>query len=647
MDLPRPSAARIELSPLTIFAVGLWFGLLAGFIELGIVHARAQLFDDGLIRKSSHLVWMLPAANVTLFALAAIFLTLPNCCFGSRTRTASLYVLCTLAIFSLLLTLPLLSAFASLILAAGIASWAVPAAKVRWEGFSQLVRFSLPFLALLWMSGMAWSFFITPDETTQEFSADRGLPTQGAPNVLLLVLDTVRAESTSIGDNERDTTPRLRRLAAEGARFDRAIASAPWTLPSHASLFTGLWPWQLSVGPDRPLDNRHTTLAESLGKSGYSTAGFVANTVFCTREYGLSRGFHHYEDYPLSVPEVLRSSAIGWLTCKAVRQLCDQGCLILGLPPRHPFEFDAERKTAARVNADALRWIDANSDRPFFVFLNYIDAHDPYLPPREAPFKFGRAPRSLADYRLLRSWIGDEANNRNEQEVTLAHDAYDSCIAYLDGQIGKLLDALEVRGLLENTVVIVTADHGEHFGEHERDGKPLFGHRGSLYQNEIHVPLIMYAPKLIPRGLQVREPVSLRELPSTVADLVELAEAEPFPGRSLRRFWTDETLDQSDELLFDERAVISEFASQTKLPPTVRYQGTNEGLMRAVVRGPLVYHRGDDGREELYDLIADPDESKNLADTDAWRDFREVLGSTLDRLAPTATGATPTVLPAQ
>ena len=143
----------------------------------------------------------------------------------------------------------------------------------------------------------------------RDSSPDRGPPRAGK-NVILIVLDTVRADRLGVYGYERDTTPNLARLASRGVRFARAFSTAPWTAPSHASLFTGRWPHELSIGWDRPLDSTHATLAEVLAADGYLTAGFVANTTYCSYETGLDRGFAHYEDYDVTLRGVLLCSSL-------------------------------------------------------------------------------------------------------------------------------------------------------------------------------------------------------------------------------------------------------------------------------------------------------------------------------------------------
>src|SRR5262249_26144673 len=151
--------------------------------------------------------------------------------------------------------------------------------------------------------------------------------------------------------------------------------------------------------------------------------------------------------------------------------------------------------------------------RPFFAFLNYLDAHSPYVTPAGFDRHFGVKPGSPADSHTLDQWFTLDKEKLGPRDLRLASDAYDDCLAYLDEQLGRLFDEPDRRGLLGNTLVIVTADHGEHFGEHR-----LYCHASSLYDPEIHVPLLALLPGGAHAGRSVAEPVSLRDLPATVAD---------------------------------------------------------------------------------------------------------------------------------
>src|SRR6202040_2713559 len=208
------------------------------------------------------------------------------------------------------------------------------------------------------------------------------------------------------------------RLAKTGVRFEHVISTAPWTLPSHASMFTGRYPHELSVQWHAPLDSTYPTLAEVLAARGYLTAGFVANTVYCSSESGLNRGFAHYEDFTVSAKQILPNSSL-------VEKIADHDTV-------RRIGFSEEsfgRKTAERINSDVLNWL-AHKDpqRPFFAFLNYFDAHAPYAPPKPFDSQFGsRQPSSNPRVKPSEKW--------SQSEVQAELDAHDGAIAYLDQQL--------------------------------------------------------------------------------------------------------------------------------------------------------------------------------------------------------------------
>jgi arylsulfatase A-like enzyme len=569
---------------------------------------------------------MVPAANVAIVGSWGLLLAILGRLVPGIGRGPLIFLLSNVAFLGPLLAIPGIRASACLALAVGLAAWTGPIVRAAPEPLPRLVRRGRWGLVLVFF--LLVGITVARDRVAERLAWSRlTAPPPGAPNVLLIVMDTVRADATSLHGHHRDTTPNLVKLASQSVRFQRAVAPSPWTLPSHASLFTGRWPRELSVGPDRALDAESPTLAEYLRDRGYATAGFVANTVFCSREYGLARGFVHYEDHVLSVLEIIRSSALGWLAGKSVAPLLDQLLHTMGREPRHAWETDTYRKDAARINRDALRWIEQNRQRPFFVFLNYLDAHDPYVTPPGFTPRFGTRPKTPSQYQLLRRWSADDLRTRDPAAIRLARDEYDDCLAYLDMQIGKLLARLDHLGLVENTLVIVTSDHGEHFGEHRHGGQMIFGHRKSLYQPEVHVPLLVSWPGVISAPTRRHEPVSLRDVPATVVELLGLGGESPFPGTSLLTRANARASNPAG-------SVLAEFAYRADIPALQRYAGAAPGLLRAVLEGNLVYHRLDDGNEELYDLSVDPGEQHNLAPEDASAQILERFRLRLDRLDP-------------
>jgi arylsulfatase A-like enzyme len=404
-----------------------------------------------------------------------------------------------------------------------------------------------------------------------------------APNVLLIIWDTVRAASLSLYGYERETTPHLDRLAAGSIVFVNAFSPTPWTLPSHASMFTGLDPDRLSADWDTPLNGDAATLAEVLSRHGYRSGGFVANTYFAGRESGLSRGFAHYEDYPiLSVQQLVRSTTLGRWIIRRPRLV-------------NLFDLDPsmELKRASVITDDALEWISDDRDRPFFAFLNYLDAHSPYSPPAQYASKFGT---------LSREQKLNFGNGRtlSATELQAEIDAYDAAIAYLDDELSRLLDALDGAGVLDNTIIVVTSDHGEEFGEHD-----VYLHGNSLYDRSLHVPLVIRTPSSS-GGVRNDAWVSLRDLPSTLLALAGVKEGR-LPGNPLT--WAREPSDST------RLAVDTILATVSRRPGVLDRYPAAKGRMVSVMTDPWKYIRGGDGAEELYDLRADRDERRNLVTT--------------------------------
>ncbi len=432
---------------------------------------------------------------------------------------------------------------------------------------------------------------------------------------MLVVLDTVRADHLSVSGYARNTSPNLARLASSSVVFEQARSTAPWTLPSHASMMTGRWPHELSATINSPLDGTYKTLAEYLSEQGYATAGFVANNAYAGAETGLDRGFARYEDHTLLLEDIVWNTAFG------------RRVILLGFHPPEPrtgfSTIDYHRKAAGQVVNDSLRWVKEIKRRPFFAFLNIYDAHDPYMPPAGFDRHFGVKPESAADVITLNRWFLLDKKCVTERERRLIRDAYDDCIAYVDTQLGRFIDGLDREELLDNTLVIVTADHGEHLGEHE-----LYGHASSLYDPEIHVPLLMRLPGKAHVRQSISTPVSLRNLAATIAELTNVGKS-PFPGRSLARFWArGATHDQEAE------PSLSEVNGPANATPNQGRSPAFRGPIQAIAERNLVYVRNATGTEELFDVKSDPMQLHNLALLPQWRSSLERFRSSLARLAP-------------
>jgi arylsulfatase A-like enzyme len=387
--------------------------------------------------------------------------------------------------------------------------------------------------------------------------------------------------------------------------FDQAYSVAPWTLPAHASLFTGRWPHELSVGYREPLDEQSQTLAEHFAARGYATAGFVANLGYCSRSTGLARGFGHYEDYPRSLGQVASNSTL-------LRTVADN------FNVRRLISDDEHlnRVTANDINRRFQDWLVTNRDAPFFVFLNYFDAHEPYLPPPPFDRQFGPGRQHGRFSPLHHAQWDPAAASRELDPVALTEeiDAYDGALASLDHQLGVLLDDLSARGLLDRTLVIITSDHGEEFAEHR-----VLEHGYSLYRAALQVPLLMILPGVVPEALRIPTPVSLRDVAATVVELTG-GTASTIGGTSLSRFWLGD--DESGS------PVVSELSRPPGNLP--EWYPVNKGYMRSLVHRGFRYIRNGDLTEELYALEADPWERLNLAADPRYADILREASTRLD-----------------
>jgi arylsulfatase A-like enzyme len=307
------------------------------------------------------------------------------------------------------------------------------------------------------------------------------------------------------------------------------------------------------------------------------------------------------------------------LLCRHAASWLDRLMSVLGREARHPLEYDRYRKSAAEITDGALRWVGSKPDQPYFLFLNYFDAHDPYLLPPGVPHRYSTGPLTFEERRTLRGWDPGYVHSRSPGQIQQARDAYDECLAYLDGELGRLCEGLRRMGRLDDTIVVITSDHGEHFGEHAIGGVPVLGHRATLYQPEIHVPLIIRAPGRVPAGVRVTSAVGLRDLPATIVALAGLGAGSPLTGVALLAGQPPSP-------------AAAEFAPARDLPPALRSPADAGRAVRALVTAEHSYLRYGDGREELYDLQNDPGESENLSAEPAAQDvldrLREALRTT-------------------
>ena len=453
-------------------------------------------------------------------------------------------------------------------------------------------------------------------QAIREHLAVAGLPPPppGARNVVLIVWDTVRAYNLSAYGYPRNTTPNLARWAREGVRYNLAVAPAPWTYPSHSCFFTGQWPFKLNSQWKFTLDTPDPTLAEYLASRGYQTAGFSANTNCCSYETGLDRGFAHFEDFPLTPRSLLGRTVPGkWILMNILFRGHYHQMKWIGLQSRG----------AHGTNEAFLDWLrQRRPDRPFFAFLNYFDAHEPYVPPPGFEGRFGIRPRPPRDYEFLFGYMAMDSSSPMNRDIQLARDCYDDCIAFLDEQLGRLLDELGGQGLLDNTVVIITSDHGEAFGDHGH-----FGHALSLFLDEIGVPLVILSPGA-PRGpsggesCQPARPARNRGRPAGAFG--RLAVPGPLVGGLLAAGTREDA---------SRKSPPQPSPSRPTRPRSNRSRRTargHSGFQMSLVASGHHYFRDGMGAEMLYDLRTDPFERVNLMGSSG----RQPNGGSLPENAP-------------
>lgn len=384
---------------------------------------------------------------------------------------------------------------------------------------------------------------------------------EGPPrHLLLIVVDTLRVDRVGVYGYARDTTPHLDRFAEDAVRFERSYAAAPWTGPSIASMLTGFHPSADNVlAPGDPRHQSLDPLAEMLADHGFRTAAVVSNRVLA-KGHGFEQGFEHYDD------EEARDS----------RYVSSEGV--------------TERATALLEEM-------AESDERFFLFVLYFDPHMLYLPHPRFGFARPRA-RAMAEAPSIRS-LRRNLEHLSPQHIRFLRDLYDEEVAHTDQEVGVLLEGLRALGLADETLVVVTSDHGEELVE-----RGWLGHGTTLYEELIRVPLLVRDPASERRDdgpRVVHDPVSLVSLTPTVLALLGIeTDADRFQAPSLAGIFREGP----------EAAPGVAFAAvDTRHLPKRR-----AAVKRAVV-GPRykLIRNDEDGTLELYDLERDPREFRDLA----------------------------------
>lgn len=498
-----PAAGVVDVAWLAVGGA-----VVASLCHTALIEIRFRVLREFTF-TSREFAWLSLAGYLTWFLCLAVPLAALAILLRRWVRLRAVVTFfVALAVFSVLLLNQRIHPLAQLVLASGLGSVAgawFAKDHVRWMRRTR--RLTIGGVVALGVTGLLGGGRLQSPKYAESPAV------AAAPNIVLLILDTVRAANLSLYGYARETTPELMKLARESTVFDRAFSAAPWTAPSHASMMTGLWASQAGADYLRPMHDSLTTVAQVLGGRGYLTGGFVANTGYAGYQLGISHGFGHYEDFPFSFQQALWSTTLS--------QTGSGQAVVEGILERENWKFrqafthpdfrtvtvrKAQPQTAAEIANHFFAWRDRFDKRAYFAMLNFMDAHAPYEPPGTFRTRF----------------------NEGRKEV----DRYDGGIAYEDSIIGTIVDRLRARGDLENTVLIVTSDHGEQWGEHG-----LESHGNSLYLPLLRVPLLVRAPGRVPAGQRVDAIVSLRDLAAT---LVALGGAGPgtLPGASLESAWT-------------------------------------------------------------------------------------------------------------
>ncbi len=433
-------------------------------------------------------------------------------------------------------------------------------------------------------------------------------PETRGPNVLFIVWDTTRADRMSLYGNPRPTTPRLVEYAKDAVVYEQARATDMWTMPSHAAMFTGLPTSSHGVNTDwRWLDSHYLTLPEHFAAAGWDTYGFTANQ-FASQNCNLFQGMSAYDT--VWQGEFAKASRNATREKRIARDRSTEISPGWKPDPSVPNMMWSRgmAKDAAPVAHEALiQWVTGRKDpeKPWFAFINMMEAHWPRVPSMaareqvldpavlEKGFETDATLFTALSYNLRRHDYTDE-------EVAAQVGVYDAALVDLDSATGALLDDLKARGVLDDTIVVITADHGEYLGDHH-----MFDHRYGLYDSMTHVPLVVrYPGKAAAR--RVPGPVTTAGI---WTEVVRLAGLE-IPADGWRR-----------ATLAENGAVVSEYPlyDNRALDRFVKHYGDLDltpwkRTLDAVVDGSwklISYHDHLDA--ELYDLASDPGETHNLA----------------------------------
>ncbi|MFQ5865394.1 MAG: sulfatase [bacterium] len=443
------------------------------------------------------------------------------------------------------------------------------------------------------------------------------------PNIMLLVLDTTRAKNLSCYGYPKDTSPNLDKIADEGILFTNAISNSSWTLPSHASLFTATYPSFHSVNNwTDSLSEDFVTMAQFFSSLGYQTVA-INNNSWINEQFGLDRGFEVFKKiwllFQTSNDLNITSRSIKHL--KPLRKFIEvsksifKGNAVLNIlnGVYGQFLYNSHDLGGKRIIKTFENWIhhERNKEKPFLLFINLLEPHLPYNPPQKFLARFLSdkiTKKQIKSLNLdpLPYIAGTEEKAEIDFEILTA--LYDADINYLDSLIGSIYEVLAGTNLLEETILVIVADHGENLGEHG-----LMSHFYCLYDTLIHIPFIVRFPAELPKATKIAEIVQPSDIFPTLAALVGLENhlpVEQLEGRNV--------LDSNQ--VNDHRIAVSELLGvNPPLEVVAKKTGIPENELSkfdkkivALRDKQYKYIQDSLGNEELYDVELDPHETRNI-----------------------------------
>jgi arylsulfatase A-like enzyme len=440
--------------------------------------------------------------------------------------------------------------------------------------------------AVILATGWTFSFImIVPEDIP---SAQQGKPDR--PNILLITIDTLRADHLGSYGYEKIKTPVLDGLAARGVVFTQHICQQPITTASHTSLLTSTYPVTNGVqGNNFPLDSEAITLQKIMQQHGYTTGAFISGYPLKSHASGLNEGFHHYDDRLFFIDNLLGalSQMVMKLTSVKVVEKYLHGKDYLTLLQRR-----ADETTAA-----ATKWLEGIGGQNFFMWVHYFDPHAPYDPP--PPYDKMYDP----DYRgsvngsmqtLFKIW--DKTLIPTEADIQHIIALYDGEISYNDEQIGVLLDKLRQMQVLNNTVIIVTADHGESLWEHDYN----FKHGDFLYDASIRIPLIIVLPHKEKVISEIDHQTENIDIVPTVLEYLDISQPSAMQGESLLGL-----IRGAED--YKKRVAFSQAIGRID----ERYERETKKYGLRTIKWKFIRYK--DGENELFNIQHDPAELKNLA----------------------------------